>query len=571
MRRLGDSDCGSRKAHRLPAIALDSMRLESLVKKFKGRGPVINIVLDGWGVGARDEGDAIGQAATPTFDRLFSDFAHGVIYTHGHYVGLPSPEDIGGSEVGHMTMGAGRILVQGPTRIQNLMKTGVFFEGSALNELVDNCLRSEGALHLIGLLSDGNVHSHISHFQEIIGFAQRRGVKRLYVHALLDGRDVPYQSALDFVESLEQSLAEASSGNPGWEYAIASGGGREVITMDRDRNWEKVRHGWQVHVHGREGVPVESVAAYVNEVRSRRPDIVDQDIPPFVVMRGDKPIGTISDGDSVICMNFRGDRAIEFSRAMVEQEFTEFDRGERPNVLYAGMMVYDEDTDLPPRRLVDATGVKNPFGRRILELGLNQFRLAESQKYAHVTFFFNGGYREPLDPEKELYHLIPSDRVDSFAEAPAMKALEIGEKAAELIAGGKYQFGLINFANADMVGHTGNLGAAVQAVEAIDKGLKTILDALERAGGMALITADHGNAEQMISPNPKTGKREPNTRHSINPVPVILFDPQYRGDYAIRGDDSHPNTLSNLFATNYILLGRTPPDDVDLPLFDLSG
>ncbi|MCZ6556555.1 MAG: 2,3-bisphosphoglycerate-independent phosphoglycerate mutase [SAR324 cluster bacterium] len=545
------------------------MQLKSLINRFKGRGPLINIVLDGWGMGDRDEGDAISQAATPTLDRLFANYAHSKIYTHGHYVGLPSAKDIGGSEVGHLTMGAGRIIQQGATRIKELFRTGKFFEGHQLNELVDNCLRNDSALHLLGLLSDGNVHSHISHFEELIGFAHRRGVKRLYVHALLDGRDVPYQSALDYVETLEETMGGIIAENPGWQYAIASGGGREVITMDRDQNWEKVRYGWQVHVHGREGLPIASVREHVTAVRKRKPDIVDQDITPFVVTRDGRPIGPMRDGDSVIFMNFRGDRAIEISRAMVEEDFQSFDRGQRPQVLYAGMMVYDEDTNLPPRHLVETSGVANPFGKRILELGLNQFRLAETQKYAHVTFFFNGGYREPLDPEKELYHLIPSDRVDSFAEAPAMKAMEIAGKAVELIRGGKFQFGLINFANADMVGHTGNLGAAVQAAEAIDSGLGLILEALRECGGLALITADHGNAEQMVSPNPKTGKREPNTRHSINPVPVILFDPRYNGDYRLRDDDRQPNRLSNLFATNYILLGREPPGDVDPSLFDL--
>jgi 2,3-bisphosphoglycerate-independent phosphoglycerate mutase len=548
------------------------MTIKTLAERFKGRGPLINIVLDGWGIGAHDEGDAIFQAKKPTLDRLWNDFAHGVIYTHGHYVGLPAPKDIGGSEVGHMTMGAGRIIDQGPTLIRNFMRSGAFFEGRALNEVIDFCVQKGGALHLLGLLSDGNVHSHISHFEEVIGFAAKRGVERVYIHALLDGRDVPYQSALDYVERIEARLREAAADRPGWDYAIASGGGREVITMDRDRNWEKVRRGWEVHVHGRGGEPVETVPPFISAVRERNPDIVDQDVPPFVVVRNGEPIGRMEDGHSVIFMNFRGDRAIEFSRAMVEEDFGEFDRGHRPEVRFAGMMVYDEDTNLPPDRLVVAARVANPFGKRILELGHHQFRLAETQKYAHVTFFFNGGYREPLDPDKELYHLIPSDQVNSFADAPTMKAVEIGRKAAELIRSGKYRYGLINFANADMVGHTGNLAAAVVASETVDRALSEIVQAVEETNGLLIITADHGNADEMISPNPKTGKREPNTRHSINPVPVILFDPGYRsdGNYRIRDDEKQPNTLSNLFATNYILLGMLPPDDTDVPLFQLS-
>jgi 2,3-bisphosphoglycerate-independent phosphoglycerate mutase len=216
-------------------------------------------------------------------------------------------------------------------------------------------------------------------------------------------------------------------------------------------------------------------------------------------------------------------------------------------------------------------GVKRPFGRRILELGLNQFRLAETQKYAHVTFFFNGGYREPLDPAKEEYVLIESDKVDSFAEAPAMKAREIGARARQLILSGRFQFGLINFANADMVGHTGNLAAAVQAVEAVDRALTVIFDALAQVGGMAIVTADHGNAEEMISDNPKTGKREINTRHSLNPVPLYLFDADYRGEYRLRScDPEHPLTLANLAATMFILLGLPVPDDIEPPLFVLD-
>ncbi|MEE8396083.1 MAG: 2,3-bisphosphoglycerate-independent phosphoglycerate mutase [bacterium] len=548
------------------------MRIDQLTQRFQGRGPLLNIVLDGWGEGDRGEGDAIFQARTPVLDGMLARHPRSVIFAHGLYVGLPSPNDIGGSEVGHMTMGAGRILEQGPTRIQKMLRSGTFWESPALQELLANCLAGGGALHLLGLLSDGNVHSHFSHFEAIIRYAAGRGVGRLYVHALLDGRDVPYQSALDYLEPLEALLAETAREHPGSDYAIASGGGREVITMDRDNNWEKVRRGWEVHVNGREGKKTARASEAVLEARAAAPEIVDQDLPPFVVVRDGEPVGPMRDGDSVIFMNFRADRAIEFSRAMVEDDFAGFDRGRRPAVHYAGMAVYDEDTNLPPKRILPAAHVAEPFGKRILEMGLSQFRLAETQKYAHVTFFFNGGYREPLEPKRESYCLIPSDRVDSYATAPAMKAREIGVKAAELIRGGAFQFGLINFANVDMVGHTGKLAAVVRAAEAVDGALGIIADALREVGGLALITADHGNGEQMIAANPKTGKREPSTRHSLNPVPVVLFDPLSGADGtpALRNDGGRPNTLANLMATNYILLGRRPPQDVDLPLFELA-
>ena len=547
------------------------MRINKLAERFQGRGPLLNIVLDGWGIGAHDEGDAIFLASTPQIDFLTSRFPHTAIQAHGPHVGLPSFKDIGGSEVGHVTMGAGRIFPQGPTRIKEMIDSGTFFEASALNLLIDNCVQRPSALHLIGLLSDGNVHSHMDHFYAVIDHAVKRGVLRLYVHALLDGRDVPYQSALSYLEPMEAKLASIRREYPGRDYAIASGGGREVITMDRDQIWEKVRLGWEVHVRGREGHPVASAAEAIAAARAHNPDMVDQDLPPFIVVRGGESVAPIVDGDSVIFMNFRGDRAIEFSRAMVEDNFTGFDRGRRPEVAYAGMMVYDEDTNLPPLRIVGATHVKDPFGKRILELGLRQFRLAESQKYAHVTFFYNGGYREPLDPDRELYHLIPSDKVNSFAAVPAMKAAQIADKACALIRGGEFQFGLINFANADMVGHTGDIAATMLGVEAIDHALGHILDALRETGGLAIITADHGNADEMISNNPQTQRREPNTRHSLNPVPLILFDPIYGapGDYRLIDGGDTPLTLSRIAATNYILMGRTPPDDIDPPLFVL--
>jgi 2,3-bisphosphoglycerate-independent phosphoglycerate mutase len=544
-----------------------------LAGRFSKRYPHVTIVLDGWGIGHHDEGDATFQARTPNLTRLLTAYPSSRILTHGPFVGLPSATDIGGSEVGHLTMGAGKILPQGATRIKQLIDSGDFSKLPALNQLVDRCLAKDAALHLIGLLSDGNVHSHITHFEAVIRHAESRGVKRVYIHALLDGRDVPYQSALDYVEPLEAELNRIRSRHPGFDYAIASGGGREVLTMDRDTNWEKVQLGWQVHVHASAGEPFPSAAAAVTELRRRMPDSADQDLPPFRVVRGGKPVGAMRDGDSAIFMNFRADRAIEFSRAMVEDAFPHFDRSPRPDVLYAGMMTYDEDTGLPPLTLVTAGGVKNPFGKRVLEWGLEQFRLAETQKYAHVTFFYNGGYRLPLDPAHEEYVLIPSDKVQSFARAPVMKAREIGLKARELILSRRFHFGLINFANADMVGHTGDLAAAILAVEAVDAALGVIVSAIAQAGGTLLVTADHGNADEMISFNPKTGKREPNTRHTLNPVPVALFDPAFvPGAYALKPLlADRPNTLSRLAATQAILLGRVPDSDLDESLFDPNG
>jgi len=544
------------------------MKQSELTQHFKGRGPLLLIVLDGWGVGAHGEGDAIFQAFTPTIEAMGGAFAKTTLYTHGHYVGLPAVADIGGSEVGHLTMGAGEVLPQGPTRIEQMMDSGEFFEGKTLNGIIDKCLEADTPLHLLGLLSDGKVHSHVEHIYRIIDHAEKRGIRRLYVHALLDGRDVPFQSALDYVEPMEARLEEIGKSHPGWDYAIASGGGREVITMDRDTNWDKVKRGWETHVLGRSERAFPSASAAVKEAREHAPDMIDQDQPPFVVVSDGEPVGPIGDGHGVIFVNFRGDRAIEFTQAMVLDDFQGFEREKRPRVHFAGMMTYDEDTNLPPATLMVPARVERPFGRRILDLGLTQFRLAETQKYAHVTFFFNGGYREPLDPDKEDYIIIPSDKIDSFAEAPAMKAREIADKAVDLIIKQRHQFGLINFANADMVGHTGNLQAAIRAVQAVDNALMDIFDALAQVGGMAIVTADHGNAEEMIEYNPKFERMEISTRHSINPVPVSLFDPDYSGEYHLRqNSEEAPLTLANLASTCFTLLGQPNPDDLAEPLF----
>jgi 2,3-bisphosphoglycerate-independent phosphoglycerate mutase len=541
---------------------------------FRPRPIHLLIVLDGFGLGAVAAWDAIRAARTPTFSHLFADLPHTRLMTHGPYVGLPAPNDLGGSEVGHLTMGAGRILDQGPTRIKRAIADGSLFRSAVLTELVENCVRRGTALHLLGLLSDGNIHSHIEHFIAIIRHAHACGVKRLRVHALLDGRDVGVQSALDYTDRMEAVLAEINAKGDR-DYRIASGGGREAVTMDRDRNWEKVRLGWEAHVHGSAPDAFGSIREAVETFRRRRKDIVDQDLPPFVIVKDGRPVGPMGDGDAVVMMNFRGDRAIQISRAFVEPDFAEFDRGRVPDVLYAGMMVYDEDTNLPPRRIMGPAKVDHGFGRIILERGLRQFRLAETQKFAHVTFFFNGGYRQPLDPKMEDYVLIDSDRGISFDERPQMKAPEIAAKACELIRRGGHRFGLINFANTDMVGHTGNFKAAVAAAEAVDEALGRIVAALREVGGTALITADHGNADEMMVQNAR-GEVEISTKHSLNPVPGIVYDPGYTGAYVLRqpGPDqgvAETPGLSHVTATNFLLLGEEAPEGLAPPLIVPAG
>ena len=285
---------------------------------------------------------------------------------------------------------------------------------------------------------------------------------------MLDGRDVGVQSALTYTEQFEKLFAELKEQRSEIDYAFASGGGREAITMDRDSNWGKVKQGWNIHVKGKSENKFPRIRDAIEYFRTKNPGIIDQDIPGFVIVRNGKAIAPIEDDHGLIFTNFRGDRAIEFSRAILADDFPHFERKDRPKVLFAGMTQYDQDNEIPPDFLAGTPEVDDPFGKRILELGLKQFRLTETQKFAHVTFFYNGGYREPLDISMENYHLIASDKISSFAEKPGMKASEIAKKAVEFIRSGEYQYGLINFANADMVGHTGDLQAAIQAVETID-------------------------------------------------------------------------------------------------------
>ena len=541
--------------------------LKNLQQYFSGRGPLIHVVLDGWGVGAADETNAVNRANLPLMSRLIRGCPYTQLWTHGKYVGLPNEKDLGGSEVGHMTMGAGMVMEQGPTLIQNLLQSGEFFENAVLSRIIQNCVERDAPLHLIGLLSNGNIHSHVDHTEAIIRHAFQSGIRRCYLHALLDGRDVGVQSALDFTEPFEKLFSELKGQRPGIDYAFASGGGREVITMDRDNNWEKIETGWQIHVQGQSENQFPSIRDAIEHFRKQNPEIIDQDIPGFVIIRNGEAVGRIEDQHALIFTNFRGDRATEFSQAVLADDFPYFERYRCPEVLFAGMTQYDQDNQIPPDYLVGTPVVEEPFGKRILELGLKQFRLSETQKFAHVTFFYNGGYREPLDPLQENYHFIASDKIPSFAERPAMKAPGISKKAVEFINSGEYQYGLINFANADMVGHTGDLQATVQAVEAVDAALDNIVRAIDAVNGLLVITADHGNADEMLISN-QNGTLTTSTKHSLNPVPFLIYDPLYNGDYRLKpfGQD-YNNNLSNIAATNYLLLGQAVPDDLAPSLF----
>lgn len=543
------------------------MKPQHLAAQFQQRGPLLHLVLDGWGIGPPDETNAIHQARLPIMQRLLQDFPSTRLWTHGTYVGLPGEKDLGGSEVGHMTLGAGIVMEQGPSLIKRMIDSGEIFQSPTLQKLIAHAKQHDTPLHLLGLLSDGNVHSHINHTVALIEHAFASGLRRCYVHALLDGRDVPVQSALDYIDRLEQLFHQLKSQRPEIDYAFASGGGREQITMDRDQNWKKVEQGWNLHVLGKGERHFASMREAVEQFRQTDPGIVDQDLPGFVIVRDGQPVGPMEDQHCLIFTNFRADRALEFTHAVLDEDFPHFDRGPRPQLQFAGMMMYDQDLYLPPNYLVGTPRVENPFGKRILERGLRQFRLTETQKFAHVTFFFNGGYREPLDRSREIYHLIESDKVDSFAQAPSMKAMEITDQALEFLRSGEFDYGLINYANADMVGHCGQMEAAIQAVEEVDRQIARILPVIRETNGVLVITADHGNADEMLVRN-KKGDWEASTKHSINPVPFIIYDPLYRDQYQLRrfGPDINLN-LSHVAATLFILLGQDVPSDINDSLF----
>jgi 2,3-bisphosphoglycerate-independent phosphoglycerate mutase len=519
-------------------------------------GPVVTIVLDGYGLPKTDAGSAIAAARKPTLDRLFAQYSHIVLRAHGTAVGMPSDDDMGNSEVGHNAIGAGQVYSQGASLVADAIASGALWEGEAWRQIVDGAKASQGVLHFIGLFSDGNVHSHIDHLKAMVLQAKAEGVKTVRIHALLDGRDVPETSALDYVEPFEALLASLCDAD--FDVRIASGGGRQNITMDRyDANWPMVEKGWKTHVLGL-GEQFSGAAEAVKALRLQYPGTIDQDLPPFVIAQDGKPVGTIEDGDSVVFFNFRGDRAIEITRAFEETEFTKFDRVRRPKVTYAGMLQYDGDLRLPERFLVAPPAIRNTTGEWFAKSGVAQFACSETQKFGHVTYFWNGNRSSKFDGE--VWQEVPSDVVP-FEQRPWMKAAEITDAMIAALASGKFKTLRCNYANGDMVGHTGNFRAATMAIEAVDLALSRLLPAIDAAGGVALITADHGNADEMLELDKKTklpatnkdGAFMAKTAHTLNPVPLILYDNVSGGKLALR--QSETAGLSNIAATTAHLLG----------------
>ena len=534
-------------------------------KKFKKRkGPVLLVIMDGVGFGKYREGDVFLISLTPNLDYLIKNYPFTKLKAHGKAVGLPSDDDMCNSEVGHNAMGCGRVFSQGAMLVTDSLKTGRMFEGATWKKLVSNIVPSGKTLHFIGLFSDGNVHSYMDHLKAMIEQAKDEKVARVRVHILLDGRDVGETSALEYINPFEEFLDKLRS--PSFDCSIASGGGRMAITMDRyGANWKMVEDGWKTHVLG-EGRMFKSAKEAVEILRSETGSI-DQDIKPFIIEQNGKPACTIEDGDSVIFYNFRGDRALEITESFEKKDFNKFDRKRYPAVQYAGMMEYDGDLHVPAQYLVEPPSIDRTMGEYLAASGVKTLAISETQKYGHVTYFFNGNRTGKFDDKLEDYIEILSDVVP-FEERPWMKCADITDKVLEAVKSGKYDYIRLNFPNGDMVGHTGIYEAVVCSMEALDLCLGRLYKAVTEASGVMIVTADHGNADDMFEHDKngdvkikENGKPKAKTSHSLNHVPCIVYDTEYKGEYDKKLNEGLG--ISSIAATSMELLGFIPPEDYD--------
>ncbi|HJD14215.1 MAG TPA: 2,3-bisphosphoglycerate-independent phosphoglycerate mutase [Candidatus Ruminococcus avistercoris] len=499
--------------------------------------PTVLMILDGYGLNDKCEANAVCEAKTPVMDQLMSQCPFVKGNASGLAVGLPDGQ-MGNSEVGHLNMGAGRIVYQELTRISKEIEDGDFFKNEALLKAVENAKKNDSAIHFMGLLSDGGVHSHITHLYGLLELAKREGLSKVYVHCFLDGRDTPPASGKGYIEQLEEKMKEIGVGRIG----VVSG---RYYAMDRDNRWDRVEKAFRALTKG-EGVQGTDAAALVQQ--SYDEGTTDEFVLPTVVLKDGKP-ACIEDGDSVVFFNFRPDRAREITRAFCDDEFTRFERGSRMNLTYVCFTDYDDTIE---NKLVafHKVNINNTFGEFLAANGLKQARIAETEKYAHVTFFFNGGIEEPNEGEDRI--LVKSPKVPTYDLKPEMSAYEVCDRLVEAIGSGKYDVIIINFANPDMVGHTGVEPAAIKAVEAVDECVGRAVDAIKKADGQMFICADHGNAEQLV--DYETG--EPFTAHTVNPVPFILVnaDPAYR----LR----EGGCLADIAPTLIELMGLTQPKEM---------
>lgn len=540
----------------------NAMQLSPLSGYTAFAGPVVLVIMDGVGLGPENESNGVWSAYTPELDALLGEPLFARLRAHGSAVGLPSDEDMGNSEVGHNALGAGRVFAQGARLVNDAIATGAMWKGTAWHKAVE-VAKQGGAVHFIGLLSDGNVHSHIAHLFAMLEQCAKEGVAKVRVHPLLDGRDVGEKSALTYLAPLEQKLAEITA--TGRDYRIGSGGGRMVTTMDRyGANWGVVEQGWKAHVLG-EGRQFTSAAEAVQTYYDEDPTSTDQYLNSFVIAENGQPVGTIQDGDAVIFFNFRGDRGIEISQAFESKDFDKFDRKRFPKVFYAGLMQYDGDAMIPSNFLVEPPAIDCTVGQYMCAAGITSYAVSETQKFGHVTYFWNGNNSGYICEKLEKYVEITSDRV-AFDQRPWMKAAEITDALIEAIRSGQYKFIRTNYPNGDMVGHTGVVTAVRIAVECVDLALTRLLPHIREAGGILVATADHGNADCMWTE--KKGKREPMVAHTLNPVPFIVKDFSGANKWALNPVANAG--LSNVPATLLTLLGLSKPEAYDASLIRLA-
>jgi len=523
---------------------------------FKPRkGPLLFIIMDGVGLAqpGKEAASAVVQARTPVLDKLFKSELFTTLKAHGTAVGLPSDGDMGNSEVGHNALGAGRIFAQGAKLVDRAIEEQSLFNSEHFKSIISKGL-SGATIHFIGLFSDGNVHSHLNHLNAMIDYLIEKQVKHIRVHPLLDGRDVGEKSALEYILPFEAKLAQLRE--RGIDIKIASGGGRMNVTMDRyNANWEVVKNGWDAHVLGI-GPRFKSAREAIEQGYAAGK--VDQYQDPFVIVENGEPVGKMKDGDQVIFYNFRGDRAIEISRAFDEADFSEFDRCDFPRVDYFGMMEYDGDLHIPKKYLVNPPMLSRTISQYLVAEKIKTFAISETQKYGHVTYFWNGNRSGYIDKTLETYLEIPSDKVP-FDQKPKMKALEITEKTIELLRSKQYRFGRLNFANGDMVGHTGVMEAAIEAMETVDQCVGRLIEVVNDLDGITVVGADHGNSDEMWTE--KNGVRSPKTAHTLNPVPFIIIDKHWQGEYEINRQIK--GGLANVAATLLNLLGYEKVEDYE--------
>ena len=492
------------------------------------------IVMDGWGLRDEIEGNAVRLASTPVFDKIWALYPHTALDPHGAAVGLPDGQ-MGNSEVGHLNLGAGRVVHQDIVRISKSIETGEFFENPALVAAFDS-VKSGGRVHLLGLVSSGGVHSHQDHLYALVEMARRRGIRDVFVHALMDGRDTSPTGGRRFLADLRDKLDKEGTGR------IATVVGR-YFCMDRDKRWDRVKRAYDMLTRG---VGVRTKDALSALEKSYDAGVTDEFIEPIVVVgESGEPVGSMRDGDAVIFFNFRADRARQITRALTDPGFDDFEREDFPRIHFASMTEYDKrfgfPVAFPPLRM------KNMLGEFASKAGMTNLRIAETEKYAHVTYFFNGG--EEIEYPGEDRILILSPRVATYDMKPDMSAFEVAEALVKALAERKHDYVVCNFANCDMVGHSGIIEAAVKAVETVDTCVGRVLDALDLERDVAIVTADHGNAEMMIDKN----DGGPQTAHTTNPVPCVLVDRHYRGELIRDG------SLRDIAPTICNYLGITPP------------